>query len=88
MPFSDQAMISPAAHRKKCGALCTLPTISVPHLNARATEAVQQRQCSFAAYAGDINNSRILRGYVRAWMSAAWAEFERVGLGQGMRESV
>ena len=65
-----------------------LPTISVPHLNARATEAVQQRQCSFAAYAGDINNSRILRGYVRAWMSAAWAEFERVGLGQGMRESV
>ena len=64
-----------------------LPTINVPHLAPRAAEAVQYRPTSFAAYAADPNNSRMLRGYVRAWESAAWGEFDRVGLDAGIRES-
>ena len=63
-------------------------TIDVPHLTPRATETVQLRQCSFQAFANDTNNSRMLRGYVQAWLDKCWIEFDRVGLGQLIAGSV
>jgi|ERR1700722_11960583 len=55
-------------------------TITIPKLPALAAEDVNAKSVSFAAYAGDVANSRILRGNVHHWLTAVWAEFDRVGI--------
>ena len=54
-------------------------TIMVPKIPALAAEKVQQLQMPFAAFAAS-KESRMLRGYVRAWLSSVWGEFDRVGI--------
>ena len=56
-------------------------TIDVPQLKVDAGEAVQALGISFAAFAGDPAQSRILRGYTLDWLAAIWKEFDRVGIG-------
>lgn len=59
-------------------------TIDVPKLTEVACEEIQRRGMGFAAFAADPAHSRMLRGYVRTWLDAVFAEFERVGLGEMM----
>jgi len=58
--------------------------LTVPHLDAMAAEMVENEGVSFAAFADNENagrtapdRSRVLRGYVRHWLNATWAEFDR-----------
>jgi hypothetical protein len=59
----------------------TSTTITVPHLADRAGELVQNKGVSFDAYASDAQESRVLRGAVRRWLDAVWADFDKVGIG-------
>ena len=54
--------------------------VVVPHLVDRACEVVQNKAMSFEAYAQDRTQSRMLRGKVRAWLDAVWADFDKVGI--------
>jgi hypothetical protein len=54
--------------------------IVVPHLVDRACEVVQNKAMSFEAYAQDATQSRMLRGKVRVWLDAVWADFDKVGI--------
>lgn len=56
-------------------------TISVPHLNTVANEAVQQAQAPFLSFV-ESNASRTLRGHVAKWLKSTFDEFDRVGMGQ------
>ena len=56
-------------------------TITIPHLAERACTEVQIVGGSFEAFAANRARSKMLSGYVRKWLDATWAEFERVGLG-------
>ncbi len=55
-------------------------TIIVPHLEDRASELIDKRGTSFAEFARDPTQSRILRGNVRGWLAAVHREFDKVGL--------
>ncbi len=57
-------------------------TITIPHLNADATDTLQKLGGSFANFSRDAGQSRMLRGYVRSWLEAVWREFDRVRLGE------
>ena len=57
-------------------------TINVPHLAADACDAVDRLAVPFDRFIEDSAQSRILRGYVRTWLDAVFAEFDRVGLGE------
>jgi hypothetical protein len=56
-------------------------TITIPHLEASAASMVQQRGMSFDTFVRS-KESRMLRGYVEAWLDAVYAEYDRVGLGR------
>lgn len=55
-------------------------TITVPNLNSAATDAMQRLGMGFAAFSQDVEQSRILRGYVRSWLGVVFREFDRIGL--------
>lgn len=61
-------------------------TISIPHLTTIANEAVQQAQEPFVQFAGS-KSSRTLRGHVVSYLDAAFAEFDRVGLGSMIQDT-
>jgi hypothetical protein len=63
-------------------------TISLGHLRADAAEALQIRGGSFTDFLNDGLQSRVLRGFVRSWMSAAFAEYDRVGLRDWIASSI
>lgn len=54
--------------------------LSIPHLDGLVCDAVDQRGQSFAAYSGDLTNSRTARGLVNTWRKAVWEEFDRAKL--------
>ena len=56
-------------------------TIDVPQLVKPARDAIQLNGLSFAGFARDPQQSRMLRGYVLAWLGAVWRDFDKVGLG-------
>jgi hypothetical protein len=56
-------------------------TINIPHLEASAASTVQKLGLSFDSYIRS-KESRMLRGYVEAWLDAVYAEYDRVGLGR------
>jgi hypothetical protein len=43
-------------------------TMTISHLEARAATQVQKSGLSFSAFGSDASQSRILTGYVRAWL--------------------
>lgn len=45
-----------------------------------ASDAVEQRGQSFAAFTADDKNSRMLRGVVKHWISQTWAQFDRAAI--------
>lgn len=55
-------------------------TITVPNLEESAAAAVDQANEGFAAFAADAQQSRVLRGYVRAWLGDVHAAFDRAGI--------
>jgi hypothetical protein len=57
-------------------------TITIPHLIDRAYVEVELTSKSFDAFASDPEGSTMLAGYVRSWLAKAFAEFERVKLGE------
>jgi hypothetical protein len=61
-------------------ALSSSPTLTVPHLQARACTEVQRLGMSFSAYTADASQSRMLVGYVRAWLRDTYAAFTSAGL--------
>jgi hypothetical protein len=63
-------------------------TISIPHLNAEAADALQKIGGSFVAFSKDSAQSRILRGYVKSWLDTVWRGFDRVGLGDMIASAV
>jgi hypothetical protein len=66
--------------------------ICIPKLNEMAYEQVEIESSSFVDFILDKHarkeNSRsfVLRGYVRHWLSAVWAEFDRVKLWEMLTE--
>jgi hypothetical protein len=74
-----------ATHDSYFHAIDAAALLTVPHLDAMAAEMVENESVSFAAFAdenaqGAPERSRVLRGYVRHWLNATWAEFHRAGL--------
>jgi hypothetical protein len=63
-------------------ALSGSPTLTIPHLQARACTEVQRLGMSFSAYTADASQSRMLVGYVRAWLRETYAAFTEAGLYQ------
>ncbi len=61
-------------------------TIKIPHLTTIANEAVQQAQMPFVEFASG-KGSRTLRGHVVNYLTSAFAEFDRVGLGQMIQDT-
>jgi hypothetical protein len=61
-------------------------TISVPHLNTTANEAVQQAKQAFVEFIAS-NASRTLRGQIAKWLEKTWAGFDQVGLGHMIEET-
>lgn len=55
-------------------------TIEVPNLEEDAAAAVDASGVGFAAFAGDDKQSRVLRGYVRAWLTQTQAAFDSAGI--------
>ena len=62
-------------------------TLGIPNLEESAVAAVDQANAGFAAFAGDANQSRVLRGYVRAWLADVHAAFDRAGISGMLKES-
>jgi hypothetical protein len=56
-------------------------TINIPPLDPVANEAVQQLGWPFLSFV-ESDKSRIQRGLVAKWLKTAFAEFDRIGLGQ------
>lgn len=56
------------------------PSLTVPHLQARAATEVQRLGLSFSTFAADPSQSRMLTGYVRAWLNETFAAFTGAGL--------
>jgi len=54
------------------------PSIDIPNLDETSCEAVDRAGEMFAAFIADNKNSRVLRGYVRAWLNDVHASFDRV----------
>jgi hypothetical protein len=63
-------------------------TITLPHLEDRAAETTDSMGMSFLNFAQDGGGSRVLKGYVRAWLTHVWNEIDRVGIGALCREAV
>lgn len=59
--------------------------IEIPNLDEAACRAVDVSNLGFAAFVADPNQSRTLRGYVRAWLADAHAAFDRAGIGAMVR---
>jgi hypothetical protein len=67
--------------------------ITIPKLNEMATEQVELASVPFATF---INNKKqngdpatysfVLRGYVRHWLSNVWAEYDRIGITDIVRQ--
>lgn len=55
-------------------------TVNVPNMPSIAAEKIQQTEQPFSAFIKDETRSRMLRGYVRAWLDKVSAEFDRVGV--------
>lgn len=55
-------------------------TVDVPQLAEIACETLQKTGGGFVDFSKDEANSRTLRGLVRTWLEAVWAEFDRVKL--------
>lgn len=58
-------------------------TITIPHLEGRANTEVQRVGGSFDTFAHEGVYSRILRGYVRAWLDDTFREFDRAHISEG-----
>jgi hypothetical protein len=67
-------------------ALSTAASIVIPHLEGRAATEVQQLGLSFSAFV-DQTQSRILQGYVRAWLRDTSAAFTASPLQQLIEEA-
>jgi hypothetical protein len=61
-------------------ALTGANTITIPHLQARACTEVQRLGMSFSSYIADASQSRMLVGYVRAWLRDTYSAFTSAGL--------
>jgi hypothetical protein len=55
-------------------------TVTIPHLEDRACELIDKLGISFAEFARDPVQSRILKGHVRAWLDAVHRDFDKIGL--------
>jgi len=62
-------------------------TITLPHLEDKAAEMTDSLGMRFLTFGQDGKGSRVLRGYVRAWLTTAFGEIERVGLGALCQEA-
>jgi hypothetical protein len=58
----------------------------VPYLDQEACKTVDQLGVSFAKFAADPKQSRVLRGYVSAWLTDVYAGFDEAGIGATLRE--
>ena len=61
--------------------------ITIPKLNEMACEQVEVSSVPFVSFVANknakgetVNNSFVLRGYVRHWLGQVWSEFDRVKL--------
>jgi hypothetical protein len=61
--------------------------VTMPHLEARAATEVQRLGLGYAAFVNDPTQSRILTGYVRAWLAEVFDEFSKVGIGGLIEQS-
>jgi hypothetical protein len=61
-------------------ALAGARNIAIPHLEARAATEVQRLGVPFASYATDPAQSRMIAGYVRAWLRDVFAGFDAAGI--------
>ena len=62
-------------------------TITIPKLNEMAFEQVELASVPFVSFLGNkgrdgetMNNSFVLRGYVRHWLGNVWSEYDRIKL--------
>ena len=55
--------------------------VTIPHLEARACTEVQRLGMAFGDFIADPSQSRVLSGYVRTWLRAAFAAFADAGIG-------
>lgn len=60
--------------------LAAADVISVPHMPGRASTEVQMRGVSFSEFSENRENSRMLRGYVAAWLLETYAAFDAAGI--------
>jgi hypothetical protein len=67
-------------------ALASTGNIVIPHLEARAATEVQQCGLAFSAFV-DQSQSRVLVGYVRAWLRDASAAFTGAGINRLVDEA-
>ena len=63
-------------------------TASIPHLVADAAETLQKRGGNFSDFVDDVQTSRVLRGFVRSWLSATFAQFDRIGVREFIASAV
>jgi hypothetical protein len=69
-------------------ALANAQVVEIPNLDATATSAVQLAGGSFAGFAANASQSRLLRGHVSAWLDDVFAGFDRAGLKSVMSNGV
>lgn len=62
-------------------------TIEIPTLEEDAYAAVDNSNAAFLAFAGDQSKSRVLRGYVRAWLGDVFAAFDRAGIASMVKDA-
>ncbi len=67
-------------------AACSGVSIDVPNLDEESCETVDRLGVSFAKFAADPKQSRVLRGYVGAWLADVYAALDASGLGALLRE--
>ena len=61
-------------------------TILIPNLEEEAAAAVDQADADFGTFSSDAAQSRVLRGYVRAWLADVHAAFDRAGIGAHLQQ--
>ena len=83
----------PATYNGYFRKIKSLSEISVPRLNELACERVELTAIPFTTFISNkasdgspASHSFVLRGYVRHWLQSAWAEYDRVGLAELVRQ--
>jgi len=77
----------PATYKSYFKRIKDAQEITIPKLNEMACEQVEVAGVSYVSFVANknakgevVNNSFVLRGYVRHWLGQVWGEFDRVKL--------